>query len=158
MQVSSAVVISKLAYGLDTLQFTDTEARALDVFQLRGLRKILKLDTTFVNRENANMFVYATANERIGTVAPHIIPISDYIRKRQITLLGHVIRMESHAPIRQVCFANDNLASTTPATRRVGKPRLQWIHLRMSEAWHQMNPLTPYTAEEQQRSIITLSN
>ena len=51
LQVYQAVVISKLLYGLDTLQFTETQGQKLDTFQLKGFRKILNVKTTYIDRE-----------------------------------------------------------------------------------------------------------
>ena len=45
--IFDALVRSKLQYGLETLHLTQSMARKLDVFQLKGLRKILGWDTTF---------------------------------------------------------------------------------------------------------------
>ena len=50
----NAIVNAKLTYGLETLKFLPgNEKRIYGVFY-RGLRKILKWDTTFVNRDNSN--------------------------------------------------------------------------------------------------------
>ncbi len=42
-----AVVMSKLVYGLETLQLTRAEQRRLDAFQMRGVRKILRIPSTY---------------------------------------------------------------------------------------------------------------
>ena len=42
LNVYNAVVLSKLTYGLETLQFTEAQGNVLDAFQQRGLRKIFK--------------------------------------------------------------------------------------------------------------------
>ena len=38
----------------------------INAFQLRGLRSILRLEPTFVNRRNTNEFVLRTASEKAG--------------------------------------------------------------------------------------------
>ena len=65
--VQDAVVKSKLLYRLESAELTHTEKRRLDVFQQRGPRKILKLDTTYINRANTNAEVYELANQAIST-------------------------------------------------------------------------------------------
>ena len=52
-----AVLRSQLLYGLESAELGMTLLNKLDTFQLKGLRKILKLDTTYVNRANTNRAV-----------------------------------------------------------------------------------------------------
>eukprot|EP00975_Prorocentrum_lima_P049278 10311246-Prorocentrum_lima.AAC.1 len=46
-------------YGLEALQITKDVANMLDVFQLKGYRKILHMQTTYVDRRNTNAKVLA---------------------------------------------------------------------------------------------------
>ena len=64
--IFDAVIKSKLMYGLESAQLNDSLKNKLDVFQLKGLRKILGLTTTFINRENTNALVYQKANEEVN--------------------------------------------------------------------------------------------
>jgi hypothetical protein len=52
LAVQKAVIETKLMYGLEALQLPQTAISKLDVFQLKGLRKILRMETTYVNRAN----------------------------------------------------------------------------------------------------------
>ena len=45
IQVFSAVIVSKLVYGLGTIELTEGAARALDAVQLKGIREILEMKT-----------------------------------------------------------------------------------------------------------------
>ena len=60
------VIRSKPLYGLESAQLNDSHLAKLDVFQLKGLRKILRMQTTFMNRANTNERVYARANGRLS--------------------------------------------------------------------------------------------
>ena len=51
--VYNAVVRSKLMYGLESVGLNQSTLRKLDVFQLKGIRKILRWGATFVNRANS---------------------------------------------------------------------------------------------------------
>eukprot|EP00975_Prorocentrum_lima_P023355 4911311-Prorocentrum_lima.AAC.1 len=53
-------------YGLQGAFLTKEHLRALDVFQMKGLRRILHLQTTFVNRANSNAMVLQKAEEAIN--------------------------------------------------------------------------------------------
>ena len=62
----AAVIRSKLLYGLDAVNLKEPEKKRLDVFQLKGLRKITHKQTTFVNRQNTNQKVYEKVNNQLG--------------------------------------------------------------------------------------------
>ena len=61
-----AVIRSKLTYGLEAVQVNDSLNKKTDAFQLKGLRQILGLQTTYVNRANTNEHVFSTANRIIN--------------------------------------------------------------------------------------------
>ena len=65
IHVADAVLRSKLLYGLESAQLIPSVAKKLDVFQLKVLRKIFRIDTTFVNRANTNEVVINKANEKM---------------------------------------------------------------------------------------------
>eukprot|EP00975_Prorocentrum_lima_P010749 2283458-Prorocentrum_lima.AAC.1 len=71
--VWNAVIRSKLLYGLESLQLNRSHRDMLDVFHLKGLRKILRLTTTYVNRSNTNSKVYSLATE---ACRQPVVPIS----------------------------------------------------------------------------------
>ena len=67
-----AVIRSKLLYGLDTAQLNESQMQRIDLFQLKGLRKVLNMKTTFgqmeskEDRTNNNQEVFRRANEEIN--------------------------------------------------------------------------------------------
>ena len=66
INVYNAVVASKLVYGLDTLQFTDKTLNRMNTFQLKGPRKILGMEPTFIDRTQTNALVLERANKEAG--------------------------------------------------------------------------------------------
>ena len=64
--VYNAVVTSKFVYGLETLQFTDKTLNKMNTFQLKGLRKILGMQPTFIDRTQTNALVLERANKEAG--------------------------------------------------------------------------------------------
>ena len=113
-------------YGLETLHLTQSMARTLDVFQLKGLRKILGWETTFINRGNANRKVYEAAT-RISFPNDHtsrmIIRFSKFHNERKAQLLGHVLRAEDEVPLRHVTFQPSTAYRVEYGKKRVGKPK-----------------------------------
>ena len=45
---------SRLLYGLQTLGIPDAQMSRLESFHFKGLRQILRMEPTFVNRANTN--------------------------------------------------------------------------------------------------------
>ena len=94
LHVFNAVVISKLAYGLETVQYAESQAKRLDAFQLKGLRKSLSMATTSIDRNSSNKKVFEEANkhwESAGrkkkpatTIILPLIPISKCIQMRKL--------------------------------------------------------------------------
>ena len=57
----------KIIYGLETMEPTAGVNNMLDSFHLKGLRKILEMKTTFIDRANTNERVYQKAQEVLNT-------------------------------------------------------------------------------------------
>jgi len=158
IQVLNAVIVSKLIYGLETIEPTEGVANMLNAFHLRGLRKILGMKTTFVDRANTNERVYMGAQNVLRTKnsqkAPsqqkaniwldrQVRPITEVLKEKKHNLLGHVIRREQSHPLQLVTFdtgrnPSNGVALRVKATRgprRKGRPRLSWTHENMASAW-----------------------
>lgn len=63
--VHDMTIRSKLMYGLESAALTDSALNKLDTFQLKGIRRILELKTTAVNRAWTNEHLINKANEII---------------------------------------------------------------------------------------------
>ena len=64
--IFDAVVRSKLMYGLESAQPSESLESKLDAFPLKGLRKILGMTRTFISRGNTNALVYNRANAEVN--------------------------------------------------------------------------------------------
>ena len=83
LNVLQAVLFAKVLFGMESAELTEVAIQALDVFHLRGLRKILRMKTTFIDRANTNEEVYKRANEHLKE-GKHIEPLSAiYLRRKQ---------------------------------------------------------------------------
>merc|ERR1712194_666098 len=65
VQVFNAVLTSKALYGLESVALLQRHLSGLDVFHLKGLRKILHVHTTFIDRGNTNTLVYKQAAQAL---------------------------------------------------------------------------------------------
>jgi len=66
LQVFDAIVRSKLLYGLETVQLTQNEKLRIDAHQMKGIRRILKIPPTHIDRTWTNNLVMKKANEEIN--------------------------------------------------------------------------------------------
>ena len=129
MQVHDAVVRSKLLYGLESVYLTTQVKNKLDVFQLKGLRKVLGMQTTFMDRSNTNARVFQKATEAINTSSEHsrqVKPFSIYLQQKQQALLKHTLRATDDEPLRQCTFQCGSSVTLEHRNRRVGRPRGKW--------------------------------
>ena len=59
---ADAVLRSKLLYGLESAQLKPSVLKKLETFQLRILRKIVNIDTTYINRVDTNISTFHRIN------------------------------------------------------------------------------------------------
>ena len=144
------------------MQFTEAQGKVLDAFQQRGLRKIMGIPPTFIDRSTTNEEVCKLANAARGCdddkTKATIIPFTETIKQRKTSLLGHIIRAgerDSRDPMYQVTFEGTNLKPRTTAYRRVGKPRHKWHTDTLASAWQYMEQQkgtnTKYNGDHDQR-------
>ena len=50
LRVFEAALSTKLLYGLETIQLTRSEQNTLDMFQMKMLRRILRVPSTYIDR------------------------------------------------------------------------------------------------------------
>ena len=107
LQVYDAIIKNKPLYWLETVHLTQTQQKKVNAFQLRGLRKILGLSTTFVNRSKTNEYVLQKANEEIGHTpgTPSKIKLfSELLKDRRVKLAGHILRSNNSDALRRVSY------------------------------------------------------
>ena len=63
----NSVIRSKLLYGLDCLELTQAERDKFDAFQIKGLRRILHIPPTHIDRSMTNDIVTEKASVAIGS-------------------------------------------------------------------------------------------
>ena len=119
LHVYDAIIKNKLLYGLETVHLTQAMQKKVDAFQLRGLRKILGMDTTYANRANTNARVIEKANAEISRLNK-IKPFSELLMEKRAKLPGHIMRTPQQDPLRQVSYQPDSAQLFHIGKRRVG--------------------------------------
>ena len=112
--VYDAVIRSKLLYGLESAELRPSDLNKMDTFQLKGLRQILKLKTTYsvkdtpqgpkpvIIRENTNKRVFTIANKLNKDEkknAKEIIPLSEVYQQRNLLFLEKLLNAPPNDPI-----------------------------------------------------------
>jgi hypothetical protein len=125
-------------YGLESLQLNDSTLRRLDTFQLKGLRKILKLTTTYVDREHTNARVYELAEQALqagGETNRGIQKLSEFYGFCKLKLFAKTVALSSNDPRSAVTFREGTMQRHNYGKRRVGRPRLNWIDETTTQFW-----------------------
>ena len=119
---------------------TDATGSLPNTFQLEGLRKILNLHTTFIQRQHTNEYVYRRASEVLNEPAEgdgrKFKTLAEVLEQRRLILLGHVLRRERQHPMQQSAFKTQSAIPWETEHRRVGRPRQFWTTTNMEKAWN----------------------
>lgn len=62
---------TKLTYAVETMYLIKAQLNKLDTFQLKGLRNITKMHTTYIDRANTSKEVRTRAANLLHTPIPH---------------------------------------------------------------------------------------
>ena len=155
--VFDAIIRSKLLYGLETIHLTQSLAKKLDAFQYRGLRKIMGMSSTFINRANTNQKLLeaasATAYPNPGD-ARKVLPFSKYHEERRVKLLGHILRSNDQDPMRQASFIPSSALRVDYGKKRVGRPRQNWLMFSKKYAYENKLLRLNYQEEAEQDQYI----
>jgi len=103
----------------------------------------MKLDTTFVDRNNDNQTVYDKAslayhgtNDITNKPPIGIVPATVTLEEKKMRLLGRVLRRDRFHPMHQSTFSTQSAHLHNINSRRVGRPRENWAINNMQQAWY----------------------
>ena len=162
--VYDSVIRSKLLYGLESAELRPSDLSKLDTFQLKGLRQILKLKTTYstvkneegqiipkILRENTNKRVYEIANEKLQesasanpkTKLKTIKKLSEYYEERKCILIEKLINSPQFDTVARTTFNPITLAPYFHGRKRRGRPNIQWADNALKTYWQNIHHLLP---------------
>ena len=139
MQAFNAILRTKLLYGIEPAVLTEAQPKRLDVFQLKGLRKILKMKIILIERANTNAQVIRTANEKAGYVKEEqkIKLFREHYKdartKRGLRILGR----RPSDPVRFTTIRQDRQSTRFHnfPNKRVGGPKQKWPYIVVRDWW-----------------------
>ena len=157
IRIFDAVVKSRLLYGLQTLEIPDAQMSRLEAFHYKGLRQIVRMETTFMNRANTNNEVLRRAN--LATRSRNnpnnaVCRISETLKYQRIALTGHILRQDHSHPLRNVSFRPNTAIPFEVMLRRVGRPRRKWLDSSLSFVWDFLRPNTEFSQSNEQLTYI----
>ena len=112
---------------------------------MKGLRKILGIPPTFIDRTQTDESVRQKIKDEYEI---EVIPLTEILKGRRLKLLGHVIRAEETDPLKEVTFNRETMEVKTIGWRRVGRPKVHWIHTVMETAWNEIRHSHPEELQE----------
>ena len=109
----NAVIKTKLTYALHTIVLPQNMERKLNAFQMRGIRKILRRDSTYINRENTNQQLIKEANAILGGTDKH----------SKVELIVFASRIPPRLSVRQAWFSDAFRKKASPKSRAYYGPK-----------------------------------
>jgi hypothetical protein len=138
-----AVIRSKLLYGLDAVNLKEPEKKRLDAFQLKGLRKIMHMQTTFVNRQNTNQKVYETVNNKLeeeGARKP-LKQFREMYKEACTKRAARTLKASPSDQARRITFETDSIRPRAFGNKKVGRPKQQWAETATRDLWDTLQPM-----------------
>lgn len=123
IRVFESILRSKVLYGLECIQLTQPDLDKLNAFQLKNLRRILKIPPAFIDRSYSNQRVLDMIRD-IHHISIELF--SQIWLKRKLKLFGHILRSSPDDPMRQVLFEYNSFLPRFEY-RRPGRPRTDWL-------------------------------
>ena len=132
----NAVIRSKLMYGLESSMLNTSVLSRLDAFQMKGIRKIMHMPTTYIDRSYSNKRVWEEAAAEIGDGGTKGLQrLSEYHEHSRIRLLCKLITNRHVEAGAAATFDAETLRPHDYGKRRVGRPRLNWYQCTMESLW-----------------------
>ena len=130
----NAVIKTRVMYGLESAHLPQSLLSRLNTFQLRGLRQILHMKTSFVNRANSNAKVYQRASQ-MQNKKKELKPLSEEHGDARVDWYKRLYKLKEDAPQRVCTYAADGRTPVLNPRRRVGRPRIPWTAGTHERAW-----------------------
>ena len=153
-----SIIKTKLCYGLETLTLPPACTSKLDAFYLKGLRQIMSMTTTFIDRSNTNERVYLNAACLLARkpVETPLASLSAQLSQKRQRLFAFLTSPKAAQPeikatfwfppsfeFRQVFPADSLHPNISSIRKRVGRPRGSWVREVISDIWSKIREMDP---------------
>ena len=168
--IYDAIIRSKLLYGLETIHLTQAMSRKLDAFQMRGLRRILQRNSTFIDRRNTNKSLL----EEASSIAypsrcdrRKFIPFSEYHMNRRVKIAWTHIKKQRQRPYEanffSTCFCAQswirNQASWKASSKLAASYQkvCLWKHIRALWLWWDSHERSKGVWSSRKQTVLAFS-
>ena len=110
IRLMKALVWPVATYGCESWTLRKNEETRLDAFEMKGLRKILRVSR-----------IAKKTNEWVLNKAGVKRELLDIVKARKLAYYGHTMRKQ------RSCLEEDIMQGTIPSARRRGRPRTAWM-------------------------------
>ena len=125
--------------GLGTIQLTQNGMDKIDAFQIKCIRRILRIPPTFIDRSQTNQ----TVRDKGSQYNVDMTRFSETCNMQKLKLFGHTLRAQHNDPLRQVLFDYGTYSPRTFPTKRVGRPKMDWLQETLKDAYHALGWIVP---------------
>jgi len=122
LRVLEQCVFGALLYGLHAMHLTELWKKKLDATQIRGLRRVLRIRTTY---SSTILQEEPVTNQEVARRAG-AVPLSDQLARNRLKLLGRVLRRDGSDPLRAATYDRFGHPKRLGGMRRMGAPRHLW--------------------------------
>lgn len=147
MVVWNARLRAKLLFGSEGLWFTQSLRKRLINFQVRGIRHVLRVPTTFIDRQFSHARLLAIADSRLR--AEHVRSALGINLRRTyscfptFSMIGRFAHSDTFfafpLPMRLPILGRHDTSWCSPAVLRVGLPRQHWLIEVAQPAWDRLH-------------------
>ena len=115
----------------------------------------MRLNTTFVDRDNSNVTVYAKANEAFQHHEHHkpIQSFATVYEKRKLQLIQKILAMPSDNPLRETTFRANTAYPLEYDRRRVGRPKNRRANEGLKEYWRKVRHTLPAAMQRHEFNV-----
>ena len=125
-------------YGMETIAFNTSIQHKLETVQLKSLRKILDLQTTYINRTFSNDYVRHQVNVKLKEAKKKpLLSLTEYHRKIRTEYLANLITQGDTDLGTPLAFDHITLQPIDHGVLRVGQPRKRWYTTTLEDLWQE---------------------
>ena len=136
LQMFNAVLRAKMMYGLETIVMNTRVLNMLDTFQLKCLRKILQIPTTYIDRQYSNAVIRQQVNDRLKAAKKKPMEtLTEFHNRMRISYLIKLIKAGDSEPGTSVTLNPTTLEEIEHGKKRVGQPKKNWFRVAMQDLW-----------------------
>ena len=138
LQIYSQIFVAILLYGCESQVYTPAQITRFNALHYKVLRQIFQVKSSFYHRvlqpsdaECSNAFLLQLAYVH----APRLLIPSQRISVQRLRYLGHILRHFDSLE-HKISFNTSHSLRTISSPFRIGRPRVHWPEIAMSEAYH----------------------